>query len=111
MQYQIKSRLWIATKQGTFLGEGRVTLLSEIIEKGSISAAAKSLGISYRKAWKMIDIMNSQARNPLVVRQSGGSRGGGTRVTEEGKNMIKKYRQLKEKCFKYIDKTFESFDF
>jgi len=111
MKYHIQSRLWIASEQGTFLGEGRIALLGEIIEKGSISAAAKSMGISYRKAWKMIDIMNSQARSPLVVRQSGGSRGGGTLVTDEGKSMIKKYHQLKERCIKYIDKTFESFEF
>ena len=76
--YHIKSRFWIATEEGTFLGDGKVRLLQAIQETGSISAAARSLEISYRKAWKMIDVMNAQATTPLVERQSGGKRGGGT---------------------------------
>ncbi len=110
-KYHIKSRFWIATDEGTFLGEGRVALLREIRKTGSISSAAKALGISYRKAWKMIDIMNSQARSPLVERHSGGKRGGGTRVTKEGEMMIDKYLSLKEKCIRFVDETFKEIKF
>ena len=70
--YHIKSRFWIATEEGTLLGDGKVKLLQAIQETGSISAAARSLEISYRKAWKMIDVMNALAKFPLVERQSGG---------------------------------------
>ena len=110
-KYHIQSRFWIATEEGTFLGEGRVALLQEIIQTGSISKAAKNLGLSYRKAWRMIDIMNSQARRPLVQRHPGGKHGGGTVVTEEGRTVIDKYLAMKARCRNYIDKTFERFEF
>jgi molybdate transport system regulatory protein len=109
--YHIKSRFWIEGKEATFLGEGRVRLLKAIQNTGSISAAAKSLEISYRKAWKMIDIMNTQARTPLVVRQSGGKSGGGTIVTPEGEKAMENYWALKTKCNAFIEKTFKEFEF
>ena len=109
--YQIKSRFWISSKEGTYLGEGRVRLLQSIAENGSISAAAKSLDISYRKAWKMVDIMNTQAKSPLVERQSGGKSGGGTIVTPEGKKAIQSYLFLKEKCNAFMDQAFAEMDF
>ena len=109
--YRIKSRFWIEGEEGTFLGEGRVRLLQAIQQNGSISAAAKSQEISYRKAWKMVDIMNAQAQSPLVVRQTGGKSGGGTVVTSQGEEVIKKYLDFKSKCHQYIEKTFKEYTF
>jgi molybdate transport system regulatory protein len=109
--YHIKSRFWIEGAEGTFLGEGRVRLLGAIRETGSISAAAKMLALSYRKAWKMVDIMNGQARTPLVVRQTGGKSGGGTVVTPEGEKAMANYWAFKSKCSAYIEETFKEFEF
>lgn len=109
--YKIKSRFWIQGKNGTFLGEGRVQLLQAIEHAGSITAAAKELGLSYRKAWKMISIMNEEAPKPLVIREVGGSQGGGTRLTIEGRHAITTYLDFKRKCNAYIDKTFKEFEF
>lgn len=109
--YYIKTRFWIASPHGTYLGEGRIRLLQEIEKTGSISAAAKSLELSYRKAWKMIDVMNEQSSKPVVERVSGGKSGGGTRITNHGKQAILKYLALKEKCNAYIEATFKTFEF
>lgn len=109
--YHIKSRFWIASSNGTYLGEGRVRLLQEIDNTGSISAAAKKLELSYRKAWKMIDVMNQESRLPVVERVSGGKSGGGTRVTAHGIKAIEKYLALKQQCNDYIQSAFESFEF
>ncbi|MGB0806992.1 MAG: winged helix-turn-helix domain-containing protein [Salibacteraceae bacterium] len=110
-KYHIKARFWIEGEEATFLGEGRVRLLKAIEETGSISAAAKLLEISYRKAWKMIDIMNSQAKSPLVERQTGGKSGGGTVVTPQGVNAMNNYWAFKTKCNNYIEQTFKEFEF
>ncbi len=110
-EYRIKTRFWIEGKEGTFLGEGRIRLLQAIHETGSITGAAKSLEISYRKAWKMVDIMNEQAKIPLVVRQSGGKSGGGTLVTPKGEHAIATYLAFKSKCNAFIEETFKEFDF
>ena len=111
LNYHIKSRFWIATEEGTFLGDGKVRLLEAINETGSISAAARSLEISYRKAWKMIDVMNSQSKYPLVERQSGGKSGGGTIVTLHGVKAIQSFTALKVKCAAFMDAEFKKLEF
>lgn len=102
--YRIKSRLWIEGENGTFLAEGRVALLKEIDSLGSINAAAKNMKMSYRKAWEMINAMNSEATEPLVVKVSGGKNGGGTVVTETGKSAIKAFEKLNKKCHAFLEK-------
>ncbi len=104
MPYKVKSRIWIEGKNGTFLAEGRISLLKQIIELGSISAAAKEMKMSYKKAWEMIDGMNKEAKSPLVERVSGGKGGGGTIVTEEGLEAIKLFEKLNKNCRKFLDK-------
>ncbi|WP_132975521.1 winged helix-turn-helix domain-containing protein [Thiobaca trueperi] len=71
-----------------FAGHQRVELLRRISETGSISQAAKAMGVSYRHAWKMIDAMNQSAAEPLVRCQTGGQHGGGTALTDEGRRLI-----------------------
>ena len=110
MPYKVKSRIWIEGKNGTFLAEGRIELLKQIIESGSISAAAKSMKMSYKKAWEIIDGMNKEAKKPLVIRVSGGKGGGGTQVTPAGEKAIKLYQKLNTKCQKYMDKVMLELD-
>lgn len=101
--YKIKSRIWIEGKNGTYLAEGRINLLKEIANSGSISSAARQMKMSYKKAWEIIDGMNKEAKLPLVVRVSGGKGGGGTKVTDEGIKMIGFFETLNLKCQQYLD--------
>ena len=66
-------RVWIDGSEGTFLGYGRIVLLERIRQYGSITQAAKSMEMSYRHAWELVDSMNRQARKPLVETASGGN--------------------------------------
>jgi len=86
--YRLAGRLWIEGHDGTFLGYGRVVLLERIVEHGSISAAARSMSMSYRHAWKLIDSINTQAAEPLVEMSTGGAGGGGAKLTAAGKQAI-----------------------
>ncbi|MCG8425925.1 MAG: LysR family transcriptional regulator [Chromatiales bacterium] len=86
--YRLHGRLWIEGPEGTFLGYGRVVLLERIQEFGSISAAARSMEMSYRHAWKLVDAMNRQSRTPVVEKSTGGRGGGGALLTEAGKQAI-----------------------
>ena len=98
-QYRVHGRLWIEGPQGTFLGYGRVILLERIREQGSISAAARSMEMSYRHAWKLVDSMNRQSNKPVVTKNTGGRGGGGATVTAAGDDAIDcfwaAYRDLK----------------
>ncbi len=87
-------RIRLPLDGGVALGPGKAALLEAIQDCGSISAAGRALGLSYRKAWLMVDQMNQSFREPLVVSAKGGSRGGGARVTELGQGVLRDYRAL-----------------
>jgi molybdate transport system regulatory protein len=94
---ELKARVWVDQKGESFLGEGRVRLLESIIKYGSITRASKEVEISYKKAWKLIDSINSVSDVAVVERVVGGKGGGGTVVTKKGENLIKEYRNLQKR--------------
>lgn len=85
-----------------FLGHDRIALLEKIDECGSITKAAKAVGICYKTAWDTIDAINNLSDKPLFVRKTGGKSGGGTRLTETGKEVIRKYRIINEEHAKFL---------
>lgn len=85
-----------------FLGEDRIRLLEMIEEHGSITKAAKAVGISYKTAWDTMDAINNLSDKPLFVRMAGGKSGGGTRLTDEGREVIRKYRVIQEEHEKFL---------
>ncbi len=89
-----RGRIWIDGPEGTFIGWGRVNLLEQIREHGSITKAAKSLEMAYRHAWDLVDSMNRQSKLPFVEVSAGGKGGGGARVTEEGEKAIRLFRRF-----------------
>ena len=80
------------------LGPGKIALLEHIEQSGSISAAARAMNMSYRRAWLLIDELKNILGTPAVVTSAGGSGGGGARLTTEGKNLIQKFRELEAKA-------------
>lgn len=103
-KYSIKGRIWLEGIQGPFLGEGKISLLKAIEKLGSINKAAKSMNMSYKKAWKLVEAMNQRSNNPLVIRTAGGKDGGGTQLTDSGEKAIKQFNILKVKLRKFLDK-------
>lgn len=95
---EINNRIWIEKDGFTFLGTGRVDLLESIGEKGSINKAAKAMGMSYKRAWQLVNAMNDMADEPLVERLTGGSGGGGTNLTVKGQQIISEFRRIDERC-------------
>jgi molybdate transport system regulatory protein len=76
------------------MSDNRIRLLEAIAEHGSISQAAKAVPLSYKAAWDAIDTLNNLAAQPLVVRNTGGSGGGGTELTDHGRQLVAFYRAL-----------------
>jgi molybdate transport system regulatory protein len=99
-----RGRVWIEGTDGTFLGYGRVVLLERIHEYGSITKAAKSMEMSYRRAWDLVDSMNKQAKRPFVELATGGKGGGGALVTEEGERAIELFWKFSEDFQRFIAK-------
>ena len=76
------------------VGPGKIRLLEAVGETGSISQAGRALGMSYRRAWLLIDDMNRSFRHPVVSAKPGGLQGGGASVTEFGAELIRQYRAI-----------------
>jgi len=100
---RLNGRLWIEGEEGTFIGFGRVVLLDRIRRHGSISKAAKSMKLSYRRAWELVDSMNRQSRTPVVVTATGGKGGGGARLTKTGETAIKEFWRLYGKLARFLE--------
>jgi len=84
------------------MGWGRVELLQQIGRYGSIAAAARSMGMSYRNAWLEVDEMNRLAPTPLVEKETGGVGGGHARLTAEGQKIIEEYNELTKKFHEFL---------
>ena len=78
------------------LGPGKIRLLEEIERQGSISAAGRTMKMSYRRAWLLIDELNSYFREPVVATRLGGSGGGKASVTALGRSVIRTYRAMEK---------------
>ncbi|OWK43047.1 winged helix-turn-helix domain-containing protein [Fimbriiglobus ruber] len=90
----LKVRFWVERDGRTVLGPGRVELLEHIDRQRSISAAAKQMNMSYRRAWELVRNINEAAGVPLVEAITGGPGGGGATVTPQGHEALRLYREL-----------------
>lgn len=102
--FAVRGRLWLDGPEGTFLGHGRVVLMERIMEHGSITKAAKSMDMSYRHAWQLIQSMNRQAPEPFVVTATGGRGGGGTLVTGAGQRAIRMFWKFRKELDAFLNK-------
>lgn len=91
------------------LGPGKIDLIEAIAATGSITAAARSMGMSYRRAWVLVDEANRIFTRPLVTANAGGAHGGGARVTEFGLDLVAAWRRIEAKTRAAIDAEFAPF--
>lgn len=88
----------IMFRKAIAMGPGKADLLRAIAATGSISAAARKLDMSYRRAWLLVDTMNQCFKSPLVETLTGGQHGGGARVTELGQDVLRRYMEMESKA-------------
>ena len=93
-KHELAIRLTLAP--GLMIGPGKIALLENVRTAGSISAAARAMGMSYKRAWELVDEMNSTFTKPPVVTTKGGKTGGGALLSDIGLELIRAYRALEE---------------
>lgn len=93
-----KPRIRITRGEDIALGPGKICLLEAIDRNGSISSAARDIGLSYKRAWDMVATMNACFKSPLVASEKGGSGGGGARLTDLGRKVAGLYRDMEHKA-------------
>jgi molybdate transport system regulatory protein len=104
----IRSKIWIEVNGEPVFGRGRRFLLEAIDTHGSINRAAQEVDISFRKAWGYIKAMEERLGVKLVERQTGGKNGGGALLTDEARDMLKKYEALEKGIQELVDKRFKA---
>jgi molybdate transport system regulatory protein len=101
--------LRVLGKRAAALGPGKAELIERIGETGSISAAARAMGMSYRRAWQLVRALNRDFREPLVETAIGGRRGGGARVTPFGERLVGQFRAMEAKASAAITADLQRF--
>jgi molybdate transport system regulatory protein len=105
---RIRIRLYFG--DGHSVGPGKVQLLEAVRELGSISAAARSMGMAYRHAWELIDDMNQCFRSPVVTGTSGGRAGGGAELTPFGEEVARRFRAMEKRARRAMARDVEALD-
>jgi len=95
-------KIWLTSKGGHVIGKGGASLLRGIEKYGSISKAAEELGWSYKYAWDQLREMETRLGSPVVVKKRGGESGGGTRLTELAKSLLRKYEDVERRVQRTI---------
>lgn len=106
-QQKSRTRLRIYHGERIALGPGKVELLARIGATGSISEAARQMGMSYNRAWLHIQDINKSFKSPLVTSARGGNSGGGAGLTETGKQVLTLYQQLETEAHAATEKTWQ----
>jgi molybdate transport system regulatory protein len=91
---QPRLRIRVDLAAGCSVGPGKISLLEAIEREGSLSLAARSIDMSYRRAWVLLDDLNRSFAEPVVATAVGGARGGGARITGHGRALVKAFRLL-----------------
>ncbi|GAB5095361.1 TOBE domain-containing protein [Caballeronia sp. HLA56] len=97
--------VWLQSGDATLGGAARIALLAAIRDNGSITAAAKAVGMSYKAAWDAVDTMNNLAGEPLVITASGGRGGGGTTLTSAARRLIETYQAVEREHRKFLQQA------
>ena len=109
MSLRSQVRLRLLLGDDIAFGPGKADLLQAIQRAGSISAAAKSLDMSYRRAWMLVETMNNCFESPLVKSVKGGSGGGGAEVTPAGVAVLEAFRRLQLEVAQVVDAHLPNF--
>ena len=104
---RLKLHVRILAEEQIAFGPGKAELLEAIQRTGSISQAAKSMDMSYRRAWQLVDTMNQCFHSHLVETQTGGTHGGGAVVTEFGQMILKKFRAMEQHALQTLESEFQ----
>lgn len=95
---ELRFRMRITAGGAVAVGPGKIALLEAVAHTGSITAAAKALDMSYRRAWLLLDTLNRSLRRPAVASVKGGAHGGGCELTEVGRELVALYRRVERQA-------------
>ncbi len=103
---RVKSKVWLEANGRMIFSDGRLELLGAVDELGSLSRAARRLGMSYRAAWGLLKVTEQALGAPLLEVTIGGRAGGGARLTAEACELVRRFRRVKRQVNRAADRAF-----
>ena len=100
---KLRAKIWIEAEGGHVFGKGRAALLDAVEREGSIQAAARRAGVSYRRAWSLLKASEDRWGRSLVETTRGGAGGGGARLTEAGRILLQAYRRIEPRILGILE--------
>ena len=100
-------KIWLRKNDEKAFGQGPCELLRRVEKTNSLHRAAHQMGMSYSKAWKLIQMMEKRLGFTLLDKKVGGLSGGGSRVTRKGKDLMRRYEQFEKDVRKAIEKVYQ----
>jgi len=109
MEITIKaaSKIWLRKKNDKVFGHGPCELLKRVENTDSLHQAARQMGMSYNKAWRLIRLMERRLGFPLLEKQVGGFSGGGSQLTSEAKDLVERYERFETDSIKAVEKVYQ----
>ncbi len=107
--YKLRSKIWLESNRGKIFGDGPCELLEKVERMGSLRQAAADMKMSYRQAWDLVRMLEENLGFPLLERQAGGSQGGGSSVTGEGKKIMCRYKKFRQKATISMETLFDQY--
>lgn len=104
--FRVRSKTWLEIDGQPFIGDGRYRLLLAVQRTGSINAAARELGISYRKAWSQLQALEEISPLLLLERRTGGRGGGETRLTPQAQLLMRRFERLRRQVNQAADRIY-----
>lgn len=102
-----KSKIWLEKDGKLVFGDGKAEILMAVKKTGSLSGAAKKLKMSYRHTWGYINAIEKRLGVKLIEKKIGGKGGGGSKLTECGKDLLKRYKNFRQGINEMVDKKFK----
>ena len=104
---EVRAKFWLELDGRAVFGDGKARLLEEVQRSGSLAAAAEAMGMSYRTLWGRLREMERRLGFRLVSRRAGGPGGGGSTLTAEGRELLRRYRAFRRGLEGFVQKRFE----
>ena len=108
IKLRVRTKTWLEVDEQPFLGDGRYRLLIAVQQNGSINAAARALGISYRKAWAQLQALEEISPVSLLERRTGGRGGGATRLTQSAVDLLQRFEALRKQVNNEADRIYKA---
>ena len=105
---RVRSKVWVERGDAVLLSEWRVELLEAVAETGSLAAAAERLGVPYRTAWHRIKESEAHLGVRLLATESGGAEGGGSRLTDEAADLVRRFRRVSAGLTEQVERRFRA---